>query len=319
LPKILNSRSPSALRAQVCTRSLPPTEVPHALVSYVTATMPTLIIDTVCGIPAFKIQAGANDTVAHLQIKCAKQARVNALIWKNMKLVNNQEHAKVRLSRGRTFLRATDTVAALALQNNAHLMLHIKNQPLIPNFNGNPLVRVAPLPVYSFGREDYDIWVNICAPNGRMLFRLKLTAEMDAQQAIKAAIKQAKLRGFSEPVGPELKHKGVTLQAGKQIHVYRIGAGDELDLHGLGPAFDPPPAEPYDPYIYTPSSLQRPNSQSFNLHAQLAQHHQSFSKVLQERINASRPGSARFSRSGSLGGSARDAWLPAGGSGTGLP
>ena len=57
-------------------------------------------------------------------------------------------------------------------------MLHVKNQPLIPNFNGNPLVRTAPLPVYSFGREDYDVWAHVCAPNGRRLFKLKLTAEM---------------------------------------------------------------------------------------------------------------------------------------------
>ncbi|KOO32632.1 hypothetical protein Ctob_010538 [Chrysochromulina tobinii] len=199
--------------------------------------MPTLMIDTVCGIPAFKVQVGPDETIRSLQIKCAKAAHVNTLTWKNMKLINNKEDVRVRLSRGRVFLKPTDTVAALGLQNGSRLMLHTRSRPLIPNYNGHPLVMTAPLPVYSFGREDYDLWVNVCAPNGQRLFKLKLTSEMNTTKVLSMAVKQAKLRGFgdleqaAENGEVRLTHKGVEMKPGKSISAYHLQTGHEIDLH----------------------------------------------------------------------------------------
>ena len=274
--------------------------------------MPTLMIDTVCGIPAFKVQVGPDETIRSLQIKCAKAAHVNTLTWKNMKLINNKEDVRVRLSRGRVFLKPTDTVAALGLQNGSRLMLHTRSRPLIPNYNGHPLVMTAPLPVYSFGREDYDLWVNVCAPNGQRLFKLKLTSEMNTTKVISMAVKQAKLRGFgdleqaAENGEVKLKHKGVEMKPGKSISVYHVQTGHEIDLHGLGEQYEAPSSP-------APSLLQllRPGSTSHNLLAQL-QAMPSFAHHVDERRAASRPASARRPSSAGMLLKERATWMPVG-------
>ena len=254
--------------------------------------MPSFNVHTVAGMFAFKLPAAPSDTVAHLNVRAGKLARVHRLTWKNMKLVHNKEVEVVRLSLGRTFLRPTDSVAGLGLRDGARLMLHVKATPLVRSS--------APLPVFSFGREAYDIWVNICSPSGRSLFRLKLSPTMDAKKAVEAAVGRAKISGFGDAQDAELRFRGMPLKPGRPLSVYRINTGDEVDLHGLGDDEEEPPPTPRSP-------LSRTASHSHNVLASPGRGAPHFDFVMEERRRAS-----RYGPPSSRPGSAPAKWLPVG-------
>jgi len=191
--------------------------------------MPTLIVQTVSGLPAFSLPCGASDTVKKLTAAAARQANIVQKTWdgKSMKLKDVREIENVRLSRGREFLSPADTVMGLGMKDGDRLLLHVKNTPLV---GGR-----APLPVHSFAREGYGFFINVVSGViNRDLFKLKIVPSDAVAKVLKQALKRAKLQGWK--IGgkpPKLKYKGRALKPTDKMVEIDIAAGDELLLFGL--------------------------------------------------------------------------------------
>ena len=184
-----------------------------------------LLVQTVSGVPAFRLEASSNDTIGALQAMAAKKLRINKTVWKNMKLVTNKDDCLVRLSRGRTFLKEKETVGMLGLSSGMVLTMHVKATPLVRNTGA--------LPVFSFGSDGYSYFVAVTNSRGSPLFRHRVTPEDTVARVLKAIVKRAVLCGHGEVPSPELKFKGKSLLGGRTIGYHGVKSGDVIELWGF--------------------------------------------------------------------------------------
>lgn len=197
--------------------------------------MVQLNILTVSGMPAFSLHANATATVEQLVKAAAQKASISKKDFKKGKLVDAKQVDGVRLSLGRKFLQAQDTVQSLGLQNGSSLLLHVRGQALVKG--------TSPLPSFSFSSEGYGFYVNISAASGKALFRIKITPRDTAEQAMVCALRRAKISLGLKPTAKgaaKFRFKGRPLPPKCNLVDEGVMMNDELVLHGLAGEEAPP-------------------------------------------------------------------------------
>ena len=194
-----------------------------------------LNVVTVAGMPAFVLNAGPTDSVEHLVKAAAIKASVMKKDFKKGKLVDARHAEGVRLSLGRKFLFPGETVQSLGLRDGCTLVLHVRAQALVKG--------TSPPASFSFSSEGFGFFINISAPSGKPLFRIKITPQDTTEVAVVNALRRAKVSLGRRPAVKgvaTLKFKGKALPPRATLIGEGVMVNDELELHGLEDEEAPP-------------------------------------------------------------------------------
>ena len=210
-----------------------------------------LKIQSVTGIPAFKLSVAPTDTMMAVTKAAARKAHIVGDKGKHF-----HNHALLRLSRGKHWLDPKDSVEALGMKDGTVLMLHVRNQPL--NKVG---VMPGKLVVHSFSAAGYGIFVDVATPAGRVIWRPKLFPHEDVGKLIEATARKAGCKGITLKYK---RHSGETvkLAKGNKVGDYALGTNDVIVAYGLPeeeePVSSPRPNPPFRNGSF--NALTRPGS-----------------------------------------------------------
>lgn len=200
-----------------------------------------LTIVTQRGLPAFRVEVAPSDSIGKLTKTVGRKACIVG--HKGLHFHNN---TVLRLSIGKAWLKASDTVEELGIQNGAVVMMHVRNTPLISTSERGGFMPNK-LPVHSFAATGYGFFVNVVTPTGRLIWRPKLFPNDDASKIVGEARTKTKCKTATLKYR---RHSGETVRLDKGSKIVDLGMGqnDELVVHGLPdeqPHSSPRPAKPF--------------------------------------------------------------------------